>query len=159
MEFILADESDAEVISQFIHDVWVDTYAPIIIGGRVRAESIFDDWVGPMKIRSDMSHGYSFWFIWSGGERIGVISSGRDGDDYIISKMYMLPQFRGKGAGSEAMRFLLEDCRRSGCRRAVLEVNPRNYSAIEFYKSNGFEEVGRNQYVYGYTLLMGVDVE
>ena len=63
MEFKYLAAEDAEEASAFVHDMWVDTYAPIVLGGRERAENIFDDWIGPDKIRKDMSRGHFFIYI------------------------------------------------------------------------------------------------
>jgi ribosomal protein S18 acetylase RimI-like enzyme len=159
MEFVFIDESYADDASAFVHDMWVDTYAPIIVGGRSRAEDIFDDWVGPDKIRSDMAIGHDFIFIVQDGETIGLLSAGKEGGDYVISKIYILPEQRGKGVGTAALKFLLEKGMAMGCSRAVLEVNPNNTSAINMYKVNGFCEIGRNQYDHGYTLLLALDLK
>jgi ribosomal protein S18 acetylase RimI-like enzyme len=154
MEFVPVARSDAEEVSSFVHDMWVDTYAPIVTGGRARAEAIFDDWVGPAKIRSEIDRGHEFFMIVSEGATVGMLGAGPEGDDYLISKMYIIPECRGKGIGSRAMQFALEKGREAGCARAILEVNPLNTPAVNMYIRNGFEEAGRNQYEYGYTLIM-----
>ena len=49
---------------------------------------------------------------------------------------------------------MLEYGREKGCRRAVLEVNPRNSAAISLYKGRGFRPVGLNMHDVGYTQIM-----
>ena len=158
MEFRYLTESDAEEASAFVHDMWVDTYAPIVIGGRQHAEDIFDDWVGPRKIVSDMSRGHFFLYLLEDGRIIGLISAGKEGDDLEISKIYILPEYRGKGLGQESLDFLLAKGRELGCRKAFLEVNRQNNPAIAFYSKNGFVPVGERVYEHSSTMVMAVEL-
>jgi ribosomal protein S18 acetylase RimI-like enzyme len=158
MEFVFLSEAEAEDISAFIHDVWVDTYAPILVGGRERAESIYDDWVGPEKIRRDMAAGHFFAYPMVEGVPIGMVSAGAEGRDLMISKIYILPDQRGKGYGRGCLQFILGYGREHGCSRALLEVNPKNESAIRFYRENGFKKVGENIYEVSNTEVMATDL-
>ena len=158
MELIYLTESDADEASAFVHDMWVDTYAPIVKGGRQHAEDIFDDWVGPRKIVSDMRRGHFFAYLVIDGKNIGLISAGKEEDDLEISKIYILPEYRGSGIGREALEFLLDKGRELGGKRAHLEVNHDNASAIGFYERFGFRPVSKNVYEHSYTLIMAVEL-
>lgn len=159
MELIFLNESDAESISEYIHDMWVDTYAPIVRGGRQHAEDIFDDWVGPGRIRKDMSMGHFYAYPVQNGQVLGLVSAGKEGEDLFISKVYIAPEYRGEGYGSEAMKLVLDYGRDRACKRAVLEVNPKNESAKKFYAELGFAKIGIHEYeAGGYTDLMAVDL-
>lgn len=149
---------EADEISSYVHDMWVDTYAPIVYGGRKRAEDIFDDWVGPNKIRADMEKGFFFAYLIDGGETVGLISAGKEGDDFVISKVYIAPEYRKKGYGRACMDYILQRGRELSCRRAVLEVNPRNQTAMEFYHNLGFEPVGRKEYDHSHTDILGLEL-
>lgn len=154
MEFRFLTESDAEDISRFIHDVWVDTYAPIVKGGREWAERIFDNWVGPERIRKDMAMGYFYADLVVGDDVVGLASAGKEGDAIFISKLYIMPEFRRRGYGQQALDLIFDLGREQGCTSAKLQVNPRNEAAISFYKKYGFRTVGRNEYERGYTDVM-----
>jgi len=158
MEFVIQGPDDAEEISKFVHDMWVETYAPIIIGGRKRAEEIFYDWVGPDKICEDMAAGHFFAYVVDGGKKLGLISAGKEGDDLDVSKIYVLPEARHRHVGSAAMNYMLDYGRRNGCSRAFLEVNPLNSSAIEFYRRMGFSIDSLKPHDVGYTLIMAIDL-
>ncbi len=158
MEFRYLTESDAEEASAFVHDMWVDTYSSIVRGGRQHAEEIFDDWVGPKKIVNDISRGHFFAYMLVDGERIGLVSAGKEGPDFEISKLYILPEYRHGGHGLEALDFLLDKGRELGCRRAHLEVNQNNTQAIQFYEKHGFRTVGVNEYEHSCTLTMAVEL-
>ena len=79
MEFEFLGPEDAVEISSYLHDMWVATYAPLLDGGMERAESIFPDWAGPERIRSDMASGLFFAYPKVDGKVIGLISAGKEG--------------------------------------------------------------------------------
>ncbi len=158
MEFRILGKEDAEELSEYVHPIWVETYAPIIYGGMERAENIFDKWVGPDKVRKDMDSGHFYAYIMVDGERAGLVSAGKEGKDLEISKLYVAPEYRRRHLGLSALEHLMEIGRRDGCTRAVLEVNPKNEHAIALYRRFGFEEIDRKEYDVGYTLIMAVDL-
>ncbi len=75
--------------------------------------------------------------------RAGYLSFRADGKTLEISKLYLLPEFRGSGLSSLAMEYIMESGRSEGCSAAELVVNPYNSRAIAFYAKHGFEEVRR----------------
>ena len=154
MELKFLSPEDAEEMSEYIRPIWIDTYAPIVPGGRERAERIFNDWVGPDKVRHDMENGYFFAYVMVDDERIGLISAGVEGDDLEVSKLYIIPEFRHHNYGGEALDFMLDYGKEKGCKRAILEVNPRNESAISLYEKHGFRPIGQKPHDVGYTQLM-----
>ncbi|MBE6528942.1 MAG: GNAT family N-acetyltransferase [Thermoplasmata archaeon] len=158
MEFRMVSPEEAESMSDYIHPIWVDTYAPIIPGGRERAEIIFDDWVGPAKVRRDMAAGHFFAYIIIDGRKAGLISAGKEGDDLVISKLYVAPDFRHRHIAMESLDYLADYGRSKGCVRAILEVNPNNAAAVSLYERYGFKKVGENQYQYGPTSVMAYEL-
>ena len=154
MELEFLSPKDAEGISEYVHKMWVDTYAPIVPGGRDRAERIFNEWVGPEKIRKDMENGFFFAYVLQDGERVGMISAGVQGRDLEVSKIYIHPDYRHLHIGGEALDYMLDYGKDKDCDRAILEVNPRNRAAISLYESRGFRPIGQNPHDVGYTLLM-----
>ena len=154
MEFKFLSPEDAEEVSEYVHPIWVDTYAPIVPGGRERAERIFNEWVGPEKIRHDMANGHFFAYVMDGDQRVGLISAGVEGTDLEVSKLYIAPEFRHRNYGGDALEFMLEYGKEKGCKRAILEVNPRNEAALSLYRNHGFRPEGQKQHDVGYTQLM-----
>ncbi len=138
--------------------MWVDTYADIIYGGRERAELIFDDWVGVEKIKRDMAAGHFFAYITDEGARVGLVSAGKEGSDLVVSKIYIHPDHRRKGYGAFALGYMLDYGRKEGCSRAILEANPRNGPALDFYRKHGFEIAGTHAYEYGPVYVMALNL-
>lgn len=63
-----------------------------------------------------------------------------------VEEIYILPQFQGKGLGTEFFKFLHE-WSKSNVARLRLEVEPENYSAIKLYSRLGFEPLEYRQMV------------
>ena len=55
---------------------------------------------------------------------------------------------RRSGVGGKLMETILEEAVRSGSRMAVLETQSFNFTAISFYKKNGFRIIGFDRYAY-----------
>ncbi len=60
------------------------------------------------------------------------------GRDAFVDEIYLLPEARGKGIGTQAMNVMLEVCRTNGIQAVHLEVSPDNESAITYYQKSGF---------------------
>jgi ribosomal-protein-alanine N-acetyltransferase len=59
------------------------------------------------------------------------------------------PDFRRHGLGRRLLRELLSRLAAGGSTRTLLEVDVRNSGAIEFYRREGFRQVGRLASYYG----------
>ncbi len=60
-------------------------------------------------------------------------------DVYYLSKIWINPDFRGEGRGKELLAAYLEEGRSRGLTTFQLEVSADNDSAIQLYRSCGFE--------------------
>ena len=66
-----------------------------------------------------------------------------------LSKVYVLAESHGTGAGAALMRASLDAARASGAASAWLGVNEENARAIAFYERHGFAKVGEKHFVVG----------
>ncbi len=60
----------------------------------------------------------------------------------IIQEMYVVPEKRGSGIGSSALRFALAHAASSGCRFVELGTPKAGQRQIHFYERGGFVQVG-----------------
>lgn len=57
-----------------------------------------------------------------------------------LRKIYVLPEFRGKGIGKAALQFLLSKAKELGYGQLTLDTSGRFTRAIDLYKKMGFKE-------------------
>jgi len=58
-----------------------------------------------------------------------------------IKRMYVKPEWRGKGIAGAMVSALEQECLRLGVARIVLETGVRQHEAIELYARAGFERI------------------
>jgi [ribosomal protein S18]-alanine N-acetyltransferase len=63
-------------------------------------------------------------------------------DESDLLDLCVHPRYRRLGIGKELMSFYADECRKRGIRRAYLEVNTLNQSAIHLYQLNSFQVLG-----------------
>lgn len=137
LEFV--GEEEAKDISEFAHPIWREVFAPMLVGGEEEEEFIFDSWQSPEGVLRDMRSGIRYGYVTDGGRKVGYFGLRPEEDGSLfLSKVYLVPEERGKGHGSELLQAMLAWGREHGCRRAYLHVNVRNEKAIRAYERNGF---------------------
>lgn len=67
------------------------------------------------------------------------------GECIWIEDIFILPQFRGKGLGTDFLKFVQEQFPKAA--RIRLEAEPENEKAMAVYRSAGFAELGYTQLI------------
>jgi ribosomal protein S18 acetylase RimI-like enzyme len=62
------------------------------------------------------------------------------GQDAFVDELFVLPDYRGRGAGSTAVEFAADHCRTVGVHAIHLEVDHDNPRAQALYRRLGFNE-------------------
>lgn len=89
------------------------------------------------------------WVIEESGKAVGYVvalfgwSLEFHGRDCFLDELYIEPEFRGRGAGTQAMALVEAELRTLGVRAMHLEVERSNTGAQRFYASLGFEDRSR----------------
>ncbi len=84
-------------------------------------------------------HGRTRWIVEKDGEPIGRLYIDRREDEHRLIDIALLPEWRGKGVGSELMRGVLDEAREAG--KLVRIHVEQNNPAMRLYKRLGFEEI------------------
>ena len=137
----LIGKDGARELHEFAHPIWREVFGPMITGGPDEAEYIFDSWQSAESIEKAMDGGFLYGYLLDGGRRAGYFALRLEGEKLFLSKCYLVGDERGKGLGSELIRWMLDYGKMHGCTSAYLHVNTRNTKAIEAYERNGFVKV------------------
>lgn len=123
-----ASNNDAEEIS---------TQNTIYFGGAYKLEVMPEDEEKKNKIT---------YMIELNFKVIGKIKVDTDKEEGFISGFGILPEYRGKGYGRNALRSALHILSKNNIQSVALEVAAENKNALNLYKSCGFEEKSVTDY-------------
>jgi ribosomal-protein-alanine N-acetyltransferase len=82
------------------------------------------------------------------GQAIGYVVFAQVLDEASIHRIAIHPEQRGLGMGKALLQSAMEQMRRAGARRCLLEVRQSNTVALRMYEANGFghDGVRKNYY-------------
>ena len=85
-----------------------------------------------------------------GAETIGVGRIATSGKWSLATRVFVLPEFRGKGVGTLLMKALMKAAKEDGATKVGLQVDNENGAGLALYKSMGF----RFHHSYNYRILL-----
>lgn len=92
---------------------------------------------------------YEKVIIYSKEKIIGILSYSIIYERGEINYIVTIPGYRNQGIGRALLKSALDDIKDSGCTAVSLEVEETNESAIQLYKSEGFEIKAIRKKYYG----------
>lgn len=133
-----AAADDLADVADLARRIWPQTYANIIPEEQIRF--MLAEQYAPDRLRADAASGVTFVYAAIGSRRVGYFAYGPSEapKEALLHKVYLLPEWQGRGAGSAMLREAQRRCRESGYDTVLLYVNQRNARAIRAYQRNGF---------------------
>jgi ribosomal-protein-alanine N-acetyltransferase len=92
------------------------------------------------------------WIAEQDRQVLGFLIGRSVADEFEILNLAVAPSHRRLGVATRLLGAVAEWLRRSGARRAYLEVRESNASAMELYVQNGFKPCGRRVRYYQYPI-------
>ena len=127
--------------------VWHLTYDELLPPGQV--EYMVEKFQSPTAVKSQMAEeGYQYYLALEGdaaGGFVGFAPRYQGRDEVFLSKVYLTPEFRGRGLGAAVMAWLEEDY--PAARRFRLEVTQANQGAVRLYQRAGYQFLRYDQMV------------
>ena len=134
-------QEQIDTLCRIADRVWHLTYDALLPQGQV--EYMLDKFQSGHAVKEQMAHqNYQYYLVLCGGESAGFVGfapryEGRE--EMFLSKVYLLPEYRGHGAVSKAMAFVEEQARKERLPLIRLTVNKENTHAFEVYRHYGFQ--------------------
>lgn len=132
---------EIEAMCAVAERVWHLTYDELLAPGQV--DYMVEMFQSPQAVEEQMAQeGYQYYSVCQGEQVKGFVGfspryQGRD--ELFLSKVYLLPEIRGKGAVRQVFRFVEEEARRQGLPTIRLTVNKGNAHAAQVYEHYGFQ--------------------
>ncbi len=136
-------EAEIEELCAIAEKVWHLTYDPLLPNGQV--DYMVEKFQSPHAVKEQMEKlHYRYYFMVCDGKNAGFVGFSpryEDREEMFLSKVYLLPEFRGQGAVRAAFRLVEEETAREGLQKIRLTVNKENTHAVEVYSHYGFQTV------------------
>ncbi len=121
-------------------EIWHDCYPIILTEGQI--DYMVENFQSENAISEQIkSKGYIYGFFEYNGEKIGYFGLCPREKRLMLSKFYLLKEYRGKGLGSESLNLIINYAKEKKYDFVCLTVNKENHSAIKAYERNGFVKV------------------
>ncbi len=146
MRFIKATEKEIPLIQELAKDSWENAYQDILSAGQITY--MLDTMYSYEEILGHLQNPcYHYYLIQDQSDDrfmgfIGYENRYEGAEDTTkLHRIYLVPGYKGKGAGKEALEFLHGEVQKTGSGRIILNVNKHN-PAIKFYESQGYRVYG-----------------
>ena len=138
---ILEQVSTAEIpqIRHLAIEIWPKNYAEILSAAQI--EYMMQMMYAEDVLQNQLESGVWFYLVKFSGRNIGFLAIEphyKFPEDMYVHKIYLLPEFQGKGFGRNLMNQVVEVTKKNHCKSISLNVNRYN-KAQHFYEKTGFE--------------------
>ena len=133
-------EEQIAALCEIAERVWHLTYDPLLPAGQV--EYMLEKFQSPHAVKAQLETlNYRYFMAVIDGKNAGFIGfspryEGRE--EMFLSKVYLLPEFRGQGAVREMFVLVEAETQREGLAKIRLTVNKENSHAVAVYEHYGF---------------------
>lgn len=130
-----ATVNDIDTIAQMAKRIWHAVYTEIVTVAQI--DYMLGTMYSPLSMQAQLASGDDYFLIKTDDTPIGYLHLQNKGDgNYFLSKFYIDNNQRGKNVGQQAFTLLLPYY--PSLKTIRLQVNRKNYKAINFYFKVGF---------------------
>ena len=159
------DEADLPKVRDLAERIWRSSYAGLLSPGQI--EYMLDWMYSPERLRRDWTSGVVFHWPIVDQIPVGYMATQTDPHAAVLHlhKLYVLPQFQGKGLGGRLLEHAFQAATQVGCRTVRLHVNKGNLRAIACYHRHGFlkeasvvNDIGGGYFMDDYVMVRPLDL-
>ncbi len=130
-----ATKSELPIIHQLAHAIWPTAFREILTPQQI---NYMLEWMYSLPaLEQQMQAGYHF-ILYKDKIHKGYCSYKHEEGYTLLSKIYILPEIQGKGAGKALLKEVIQRTLNKGQKTIQLNVNRYN-TAVSFYKKMGFK--------------------
>ncbi|WP_199414974.1 GNAT family N-acetyltransferase [Chitinophaga silvisoli] len=126
------------LIQELTNQIWPATYLSIL--SQEQLDYMIAMMYNTEELSRQLNSDHTFLLIWDGESAIGFAgySPKEETGIYKLNKIYLHPDYQGKGAGKLLLNAVIDQVKAAGAN--VLELNVNRYNkAKSFYEKIGFE--------------------
>ena len=101
----------------------------------------YDDELDHPLVKYGPPDGRLYIALWDGAPAGCIALRRLDDESCEMKRLYVRPEYRGRGIGSHLVHRILEDAREIGYRHMLLDTLPFLDRAIQMYRKLGFQEI------------------
>ena len=159
------DEADLPKVRDLAERIWRSSYAGLLSPGQI--EYMLDWMYSLERLRRDWTSGVVFHWPIVDQIPVGYLATQTDPHAAVLHlhKLYVLPQFQGKGLGGRLLEHAFQAATQVGCRTVRLHVNKENHQAIACYHRHGFlkeasvvNDIGGGYFMDDYVMVRPLDL-
>jgi GNAT superfamily N-acetyltransferase len=159
LEIRMADADDINTIAYLAQLIWPITYREIL--SQDQLEYMLRLIYSPEALKNQMNNQHQFLIAELNEDPVGFASYSAINEQegiFKLHKLYVLPEFHGKGLGKAILDFIAEEILAHGATRLYLNMNRQN-KARRFYEKYGFNiikeedvDIGNNYFMNDYVM-------
>ena len=134
-------QDQIDTVVAIANEIWPATYAPLTPPGQV--EYMLDKFQSDHAIKDQMARqNYKYYlalFDSVPGGFVGFAPRYEGKNEMFLSKLYILPEYRGTGAARALVDLVTDHARKEDLPIIRLTVNKGNTHAVEVYRALGFK--------------------
>lgn len=130
-------KAEIKIIERLAYDIFHEVYDPIIPSEHT--DYFLDRFQSETAIRHQLENESFYYYLLKFDlENIGYLGIQLQGENMILSKLYILKAYRGREIGKAALEFVNRFALDNGINKIELVVNQGNRKAIDIYLKNGY---------------------
>ena len=148
-----ANAADIPLIRSLAHTIWHAHYPAIIPVAQIDFMLV---WMySAAEIERQIERGTRWELVEVEGAAIGFVSYELEPDGRVkLHKLYILPSHHRRGIGQELLVHVLQQAAALGGTEVWMQVNKRNFTAVEAYKKAGFHIAQEATFEIGHGFVM-----
>lgn len=135
----VTSEKHLRKVEELANIIWQEHYTPII--GKEQVSYMLEKFQSVETMKKQIDLGYRYFLINDPEISLGYLSFEKREERLFLSKIYVLQDYRGRGIGKLAMKFVMDMARSLDCQTVSLTVNKYNHNAIKAYERVGFVNI------------------